>query len=59
MAGELRIRINEGGPYVVTGGVPLREMAPVHTMNGEPIAWHDLGNLGEPAEFYELCRCGR
>jgi CDGSH-type Zn-finger protein len=42
-----RIEIEAGGPYRVHGDLPLTEMAPVHTFNGEPVAWHTL------------CRCGR
>jgi len=34
-------------------------MAPVHTMNGEPIAWHVLREIGIPGDSYDLCRCGR
>jgi len=33
-------------------------MAPAHTFNGEPIAWHALSELATPPETYDLCRCG-
>ena len=59
MAEKARIQIQANGPYVVTGAVPLCEMEPVQTYNGEPIAWHRLRDLGEPQAAYALCRCGQ
>jgi CDGSH-type Zn-finger protein len=60
MEDQPRIEVQLDGPYVVYGNVPLSEMAPVHTFNGEPVAWHTLRDLPatEGASF-ELCRCGQ
>jgi CDGSH-type Zn-finger protein len=55
---EKQIRVIKGGPYEVVGGVPLLEMAPVLTFNGEPIDWHRLQAIETP-DSYRLCRCGR
>lgn len=54
-----RIEITPNGPYVVHGDVPLREMAPVHTFNGEPVEWHTLRPFPAAGAPVELCRCGR
>lgn len=43
MAPEPRVRVTAAGPYVVKGGVPLRDA------NGSPI---------ETGRTYALCRCG-
>lgn len=59
MADEMRIQVMNGGPYVVSGGVPLTEMAPVQTLNGENVDWHVLRELDESRDLYALCRCGR
>jgi CDGSH-type Zn-finger protein len=54
-----RIVIERNGPYQVEGRIPLKEMAPVHTFNGEPVAWHTLKELPLVAGGYDLCRCGK
>ena len=59
MDDHARIEIEPNGPYVVIGGVPLTEMAPVQTFNGEPIEWHTLGDVPAAGERVELCRCGK
>lgn len=59
MEDGIRIEIEPNGPYVVYGDVPLREMSPVHTFNGEPIAWHTLREVSPAPGRLELCRCGR
>ncbi len=55
----MRIQVMSGGPYVVSGGVPLKEIAPVQTLNGENVDWHVLRELEETRDLYALCRCGR
>jgi CDGSH-type Zn-finger protein len=59
MDDQPHIGITSNGPYVVHGDVPLTEMAPVHTFNGEPIAWHTVRSLVAPSGTVELCRCGQ
>ncbi len=58
MADTKRIKIQANGPYLVSGDVPLSEMAPVHTYNGEPIDWHRLRDFDPQGKVYALCRCG-
>jgi CDGSH-type Zn-finger protein len=52
-----QIKVVEGGPYMVSGGLPLRSKAPIMSEHGEPLTWKT-----EPAEEtkarYALCRCG-
>ncbi len=59
MAEDRRIKIRPNGPYLVSGELPLREMAPVHTLNGEPVDWHVLGEIQTEGNVYALCRCGQ
>lgn len=59
MPEEKRIEIQPNGPYRIYGHIPLSEMAPVHTFNGEPVAWHKLADPKDVAEVYDLCRCGK
>lgn len=59
MDDRIRIEIRPDGPYLVHGDVPLTEMAPVHTFNGEPIDWHTLRDIPAAQSPVELCRCGR
>jgi CDGSH-type Zn-finger protein len=54
-----RIEIEPDGPYVVYGDVALKEMAPVHTFNGEPVDWHTLREIPVAQRPFELCRCGQ
>lgn len=56
---EPGIEIQVDGPYVVLGAIPLTEMAPVHTFNGEPVEWYTLRRIPSPPEPVELCRCGQ
>jgi CDGSH-type Zn-finger protein len=50
------IYVAPNGPYIVSG-VPLVVKTPVHTDQGEPIAWI-TGPQIETNERYALCRCG-
>ena len=54
--GAGRIRILKDGPYLVTGGVPLREQ--VITPEGEGYVYRDGIDLPQ-AQTYALCRCGK
>lgn len=58
MADNPRIKIQPDGPYLVSGDLPLSEMAPVHTYNGEPVDWHRTEEAAVPRDVYALCRCG-
>lgn len=49
------IKVSAGGPYLVTGGVPLRE-ARIHP-EGPGYTW-DPGRVLPQGETYALCRCG-
>ena len=42
MADTPSIKIQPDRPYLVSGDVPLSEMAPVHSYNGEPVDWHRI-----------------
>jgi CDGSH-type Zn-finger protein len=53
----MKITIQENGPYVVEGDVPLVHKTQVVTEFGEPIAWEKNGDIAANGT-YELCRCG-
>jgi CDGSH-type Zn-finger protein len=52
------IRVERGGPYRVSGRVPLGRTAQVETEYEEPIDWAPFESVAADAE-YALCRCGR
>ncbi|MGI9611630.1 MAG: CDGSH iron-sulfur domain-containing protein [Acidimicrobiales bacterium] len=51
------IKVQPNGPYVVTGGVPLRKKEPVMSEHGEPLTWK-TGEVIDDGVAYALCRCG-
>lgn len=53
-----RIKVTKDGPYVVTGGVPLSDMAIVCDAEGIAVAWRP-GKAYPVGEHYDLCRCGQ
>lgn len=53
-----KIIVQENGPYLVEGDVPLVRKEQVVTEYGEPIAWKK-GEEFEVSGPYELCRCGQ
>jgi CDGSH-type Zn-finger protein len=55
--GTPTIRVESGGPYRVSGNVPLARTAQVETEYEEPIDWAPFEPLDVDAE-YALCRCG-
>lgn len=57
-AAPMRVRVMEGGPYLVTGEVPLSRRRPVVSEHGEPLTWQTTEELDPPAT-YALCRCGQ
>lgn len=54
----MRIKVTKDGPYIVTGGVPLREMTLGANSKGEVTHWIEGGPL-EAEQTYSLCRCGK
>lgn len=54
---EPKITVKETGPYVVSGGVPLRRKEPIVSEHGEPLAWK-VGEVDDEGAAYALCRCG-
>lgn len=57
-AAGYRITIERGGPYVVSGGVPLVRKSIVYSEWGEPLTWRKDETIPTP-ETYRLCRCGQ
>ncbi len=55
---KMKIKINEGGPYTVYGGVPLMDMILVPDAQGLSIRWQ-RGKAYPVKEEYDLCRCGQ
>ena len=55
---EQKINIQENGPYVVHGDVPLVRKAQVSSEHGEPMTWQKTAVL-ESKAVYALCRCGQ
>lgn len=57
MAEQPRIKVTQNGPYLVSGGVPLRVQTIATDADGEPNQWVEGEALDAP-ERYLLCRCG-
>ncbi len=53
-----QIEICNGGPYMVTGNIPLVIKTQVVSEYGEPLSWKKEGELTTD-EAYFLCRCGQ
>ncbi len=53
-----KIVVQENGPYIVNGDVPLVRKAQVVSEYGEPLTWKK-GEALEASGTYTLCRCGR
>lgn len=53
-----RIRIENGGPYLIEGGIPLVRKSIVYSEWGEPMTWRREDEIATP-ETYRLCRCGQ
>ena len=54
---EPRITVEEDGPYVVAGGVPLGRKHIVRSEQGESLAWR-TEDVADRRGTYRLCRCG-
>lgn len=57
MSDEKSIKINAGGPYEVSGGIPLYEDALVMSENGTHQEYHRVREY-DVDDTYHLCRCG-
>ena len=52
-----KVTVKQNGPYVVSGGVPLRRKEPIVSEHGEPLTWR-IGEVDDDGAAYALCRCG-
>jgi CDGSH-type Zn-finger protein len=52
------IEVEENGPYIVYGDIPLVRKIQVVTEFGEPIAWKKQGRI-LTSGVYKLCSCGK
>ena len=52
------IEVEENGPYIVHGEIPLVRKSQIVSEHGEPIAWRKDGRI-LTSGTYKLCRCGR
>lgn len=57
MTSDQQITIAQGGPYLVSGHVPVTSKTPITSEHGEPITWK-TEPAGETKEMVALCRCG-
>lgn len=57
MSDEQQITVIEGGPYMVTGSVPVTVKTPVVSEHGEPLTWKTSPPQEAKARV-ALCRCG-
>lgn len=53
-----RIKVVKGGPYLVTGGIPVSIQTIICDEEGIPIKWKE-GKKYPPMETAALCRCGQ
>jgi CDGSH-type Zn-finger protein len=58
MAGKVRIKVTENGPYVATGGIPLLRMKIETDSYGDPCRWIEVERYPQ-RKSYALCRCGK
>lgn len=54
---KMRIDVTPGGPYMVSGGVPLIRAEIVVNDKGESVGWREIERI-DVAGTYALCRCG-
>lgn len=52
------ITVQENGPYIVDGGIPLVRKSIVHSEWREPLTWRKESSI-PTGEMYRLCRCGQ
>lgn len=58
MEGTARIKVSRNGPYLVSGSIPLIEMAIGADGADFPYEWRP-GRVWHAREHYRLCRCGQ
>ena len=56
--GDPIITVAANGPYLVSGGLPLRRRRDVQSELGEPMTWATTSTM-ETKDRYALCRCGQ
>jgi len=54
---NMKIKVNEDGPYTVSGGIPLADQILVPDAEGLSTGWY-AGKQYQIKEEYDLCRCG-
>lgn len=54
----MRIKVTKNGPYLVTGGVPIKTMTIGANSEGDSTHWIEGGPF-DIQKTYSLCRCGR
>jgi len=57
MSDEQAIKVADGGPYIVSGSVPVTSKRPIESEHGEPLAWKTT-RPNETKPTVALCRCG-
>jgi CDGSH-type Zn-finger protein len=57
-ASEVKVKVTENGPYMVTGGLPLRKETIGTDSAGESVKWSN-GRQYPTQSTYALCRCGQ
>jgi CDGSH-type Zn-finger protein len=55
---QVKIKVNENGPYVVSGGIPLEEDIIITDGDGIAYEWR-AGKKYPIKDKYTLCRCGQ
>jgi CDGSH-type Zn-finger protein len=55
---EMRIRVSENGPYLVSGKIPISNRVIVCDDKGTPLRWSEGENY-KAQEKHCLCRCGQ
>jgi CDGSH-type Zn-finger protein len=58
MIKKIKIKVIEGGPYLVTGRIPLLGMIIKNDKYGEPYIWKEIKRYLQ-RKSYVLCRCGK
>lgn len=53
-----KIKVSQNGPYIVSGGIPLRKQIIIADPDGTATEWQP-GTKYPPQEKYALCRCGQ